>query len=135
MLESAKKRVAAVAVALLVLVGGPLVAPQGAWAASGTISGTVDCTYGNNAEVGVWVNAASGTDNFASWHTNSNGGIDYSYTLSQASSYDLHIGCGGTTSSWGITMYTYPDRFVNGQYYDWVCGWQGSGVGYACVAS
>src|SRR5690606_20258506 len=103
-------------------------------AASGTISGTVTCFWDNNAEVGVWVNATYGTDGWASWSPNGNGGINYSYNLSQASSYTLTIGCGGTPSAWNKPFRTYPDTTVNGQYYDWVCSFQ-SGLGYICMES
>jgi hypothetical protein len=128
-------RFTVLAAAILLSFGLTAVVAPSAYAVSGRISGSVDCTYGNNAEVGVWVNASSGADGFAHWSANAYGGIDYWYDLSQSTtSYDLHIGCGGNTTTWGTTMYTYPDRWVSGTYYDWVCGWI-SGHGYGCVSS
>ncbi len=125
-----KQRLAAAAFALLTFVGITLIAAPSAYAASGTISGTVECFYGNNAEVGVWVNASSGTDGWATKSPNGTG-ISYSYTLSQSSSYRLHVGCGGTPQNWGATMYT---PWVNGQTYDWVCSYSPS-FGFFCAES
>lgn len=79
-------------------------------AVSGSISGDTYCTYGSyNNTVGVWVDASSGTDGWASWYSiDSAGDAHWSYSLSQStSSYTLHIGCGGTSSHWAHTFYMY----------------------------
>jgi len=123
-----RKRLALIAAFLLVWLGVTCVTVPTASAASGTISGTIDCFYGNNDLVGVWVNATSGADD---WATISGDGRSYSYTLSQTSTYKLHVGCSGTPSNWGATMYT---PVVNGQYYNWVCSYSTS-MGFYCAAS
>lgn len=131
MIERVRKQLAVAAVALLMCLGTATIAAPSASAASGTISGTVQCFYGNNAEVGVWVNANSGTDGWASMWPDGNGGMNYSYNLSQSSNYTLHVGCSGTPGSWGATMYT---SNVGGQYYNWVCSYSIS-YGYFCATS
>lgn len=126
-----KKQLSAVAAVLLMCIGVVGLTAPSASAASGTISGTVQCFYGNNAEVGVWVNASSGRDGWATIWPDGNGGMNYSYTLSQASTYRLHVGCSGTPQNWGATMYS---PWVNGQYYDWVCSYSTS-MGFFCAMS
>jgi len=87
-----------------------------AFALSGSINGDVFCTYNSyNNIVGVWVDAASGTDGYASWYNNGIGGAHWSYNLSQSTtSYTLHIGCGGTSQSWAHTFYA--TRTASGYY-------------------
>jgi len=120
---SKSRLAAAVGTCLLVAgLGTALAAP-----AEASISGSVDCTYGNNAEVGVWVEAGS-RSGWASLTSNGYGGAYYSYgAISAGTTYRLHVGCGGTPQQWGITFYT---PYVSGGYYDWVCT-----TGYNCVMS
>ena len=56
---------ASVAAALLMFFGTAIIAAPSASAASGTISGNVQCFYGNNQVVGIWVDAENGTDGWA----------------------------------------------------------------------
>lgn len=126
-----KKQLSVAATVLLMCFSVVAFTAPSASAASGTISGDVQCFYGNNAVVGLWVDAFSGTDGFASLSPDGNGGMRYSYTLSQSSTYQLHVGCSGTSSSWGSSMQT---PYVNGQYYDWVCSYTIS-QGYFCAMS
>jgi hypothetical protein len=95
--------------------------------AHASVSGSVTCFYGNNAEVGVWVNAGS-KSGWATMWDNGNGGKFYSYgAISAGTTYRLHVGCGGTPQNWGITFYT---PWVSGGYYDWICT-----SGYNCYQS
>jgi hypothetical protein len=112
-----KKQLAIVAAVLLMCTGTLGLGVSSASAASGMITGTIDCFYGNNNVSGVWVNATNGADG---WATLSGSGShkSYSYTLSQSSTYALHVGCGGDPSDWGGTFYS---PTVNGQSYNWVC--------------
>lgn len=115
-------------VALLAL--GMMVVPTApkASAASGQISGSVRCLYGNNVEVGIWVNVSSGQDGWATMYTNGTSGKSYYYNMSQSSSYRLHVGCSGTPQNWGSVMYT---PWVNGQAYSWICAYS-TQLGYYC---
>lgn len=127
------RRLSAAAAALFMGLGLMLLAAPSASAASGTITGTIQCGYGNNQVVGVWVDATTGNDGFASVTPGSNGGYNYQYTLSQSSSYMLYVGCSGTSSSWGSSMESSRE---NGQYYDWTCTYgAGTGFKYRCTAS
>lgn len=131
MIKKVKRQLSMLGVVLLTTFGMAFAAAPSASAASGTISGSVQCFYGNNAVVGVWVDATSGKDGWASISNNGYGGKNYSYTLSQGSTYKLHVGCSGTPSNWGATMKT---PVVNGNYYDWVCSYTTS-MGYFCAMS
>lgn len=75
-------------------------------AASGSVevTGQVSCVSGRSVE-GVWVSVARGSG-FASWLRLGNGSTsDYWYTLPVSESYSLHVGCGGSTSSWAGAVY------------------------------
>ena len=100
-------------------------------AASGTITGNIQCFYGNNQVVGVLVDAASGADGFASLTNDGMGGKNYSYTLSTPSNYKLYVGCSGTPSSWGSSM---QSPWVSGNSYNWVCSYSSS-YGFFCAMS
>lgn len=125
-----KKRFSATTATLLLLLGTTSIAAPSASAASGTITGTVDCFYGNNNVSGVWVDATNGQDG---WATLSGSGASksYRYTLSQTSTYKLRVGCGGTPANWGATMHS---PLVNGQNYNWVCSYSIS-YGFFCATS
>ena len=65
------------------------------------ISGAVSCTSGN-AIVGVYVAAGNGAG-FSPWRGQGNGATaTFWYTLPKRESYSLHVGCGGTPSSWKV---------------------------------
>lgn len=99
-----------------------------AMAATETISGTITCFYGNDQNVGVWVETSSGTSGWAALGTNADGQSTYSYNkVNVGASYRLHVGCSGTPSNWGTTFYT---PYVTGTYYDWICT-----TGYGCYQS
>lgn len=131
MIRKMRRQLAMASVALLMMLGMATVAAPSASAASGTITGNVQCFYGNNHVDGIWVAVNSGTSGFASMTPDGYGGVNYSYTLSQSSNYTLHVGCGNTSQNWGATMYT-PN--VSGNYYNWVCSYSTS-YGYFCAMS
>lgn len=95
----ARRRVAMVVLSLMVTIGIALVGATPA-NASTTVSGYVECVS-QNSVVGVWVDAASGTDG---WASTTSTGLNYykkwSYALTSGTSYSLHVGCGGTTQNW-----------------------------------
>ena len=112
-----KRQLSVAAAALLMCFGMVTATAPSAFAASGTISGTVDCFYGNNNVSGVWVDATNGTDGWAAL-SGSGSHKSYSYNLSQSSTYKLYVGCGGTPSAWGGT---FNSPTVNQNYANWVC--------------
>ncbi|HET7014729.1 MAG TPA: serine/threonine-protein kinase [Streptosporangiaceae bacterium] len=70
-----------------------------------TISGSVSCASGN-AVVGLWVAARKGAG-FSGWHGWGNGATaTFRYRLPRKESYSLHVGCGGSSSSWQVATYS-----------------------------
>jgi hypothetical protein len=72
-----------------------------------TVSGTVNCPTGLPV-VGIWVNdGLSSGSGWASYSAAGSDGAAFKYTLpSDASLYDLHVGCGGTPQAWAFTYYS-----------------------------
>ena len=69
------------------------------------ISGSVSCISGNGVE-GVWVAAGSGAG-WSPWQGQGNGATaTFWYTLPKKESYSLHVGCGGSPSSWKVATYS-----------------------------
>jgi hypothetical protein len=120
-----KRRLASLLSAMILTVGGMLTgAPTPASAAG---SGDVQCVYGNNQVVGIWVEVSGGTSGWATRWNDGYGGNYYSYpAIDQGKTYRLHVGCSGTSQNWGITFYS---SWVVG-YYDWICT-----TGYGCYMS
>jgi hypothetical protein len=59
-----------------------------------------------HAVVGVFVAAARG-QGFSPWRGQGNGSTaSFWYTLPVRESYSLHVGCGGTPSSWQVATYS-----------------------------
>ena len=115
----AKRRAATLIAAAALCLGGSVIAAAPAMAATETISGAVTCFYGNDQNVGDWVSTSNGTSGFASHGPNGNDQEWYSYSgVNVGGSYSLHVGCGNTPQSWGITFYT---PTVTGTYYNWIC--------------
>jgi hypothetical protein len=97
-------RSAALVAALAITPALAIAAP--AQAATGTISGSVTCVNGwlqNSKPVGIWVDSnkadgwatlSSGTGATGGWTTN------FSFSAKDATSFTLHIGCGGTSANW-----------------------------------
>jgi hypothetical protein len=69
------------------------------------VTGQVSCESGKSVE-GVWVQASDG-HGYASWKGLGNGSTsDWWFTLPKDESYSLHVGCGGSTSSWAVSTYS-----------------------------
>jgi hypothetical protein len=69
------------------------------------VTGQVSCESGKSVE-GVWVQASDGPG-YASWKGLGNGSTsDWWFTLPKDESYSLHVGCGGSTSSWAVATYS-----------------------------
>lgn len=103
-----KKKFAMLSAGTLMAVGAVTMSAPPAFASvSGTVTGDVHCVYGNYSNVtGIWVDATNGTDGWATTSNDGTGGKNFSYHLTaSSSSYSLHIGCGGTSSSWKHTYY------------------------------
>lgn len=116
-MSSLKQRVASsFAVAALTLAGLAMTAAP-ANAASGTITGSVTCFYGNNNVSGVWVDVTSGKDGWAKLKGTGDYKT-YSYKLSEPSWYQLHVGCGGDPNNWGGSFLA---PLIGGQDFDWIC--------------
>jgi len=85
-------------------------------AATISVSGTVSCD-GGNAVVGVWIQSSGGGSGFAAWTRLPNrvNVASYSKTLSTAlpTNISLHVGCGGTSSSWWGDNWT-PNKAIGG---------------------
>lgn len=84
-----------------------LVSAPPAHAATQTISGTITCInfwQQYSQPVGVWVDAARGTDGWASLRSASgaNGAwtSSFSYSSNDPGTFTLKIGCGGTPQKW-----------------------------------
>lgn len=61
----------------------------------------MSCISGNAVE-GVYVVAGKGAG-FSPWQGQGNGATaTFWYTLPKQESYSLHVGCGGSTSSWQV---------------------------------
>ena len=81
------------------------------------MSGQVSCVSGNSVE-GVWVQAADGAG-WAPWQGLGNGSTsNWWFTLPENEAWSLHVGCGGSTSSWAVADYT---PWVTGSYNAFNC--------------
>lgn len=114
----AMKRRLASLLGALALVIGTMVGASGLSPAYATGSGDVQCVYGTNQVVGIWVEVPNGTSGWATRWSDGYGGNYYSYyEIDNGLGYRLHVGCSGNSQSWGITYYS---PWVAG-YYDWIC--------------
>jgi hypothetical protein len=113
--HKATRTVALTAAGILALAGSLVLAP--AAEASTTVSGYVTCVDELNVE-GVWIQASGGSG-YASWST-SGAGYNAHYSRAGISgSWTVHVGCGGSTSTWKYT----PDGFqsVTQSVASWTC--------------
>lgn len=82
-----------------------------------TVTGQISCSSGKSV-VGVWVEAAQGRG-WSPWKGVGDGkNADYWYTLPTQETYSLHIGCGGTKSSWAVATET---PYVGGTHNSFNC--------------
>ena len=91
----------AATVALCAAAAGSAIATATPAGASTPIYGTVYCADGLNV-VGVWIQAASGGSGFATYQAGTAMSA-YHYTLPYGGWWTVHVGCGGSTSSWKYT--------------------------------
>ncbi len=93
-----KRLIATVSTLAALGITGFMVSAQAA-SASTRISGQVVCEDGLSVE-GIWIATSSGSG-FANW--SSPGGGDYAnfnYSLPRSEAWTVHVGCGGSKSSW-----------------------------------
>lgn len=107
--ERAKPALAVLFLLALAIVASTVAAPP-AGAATPTVSGSVSCSNGQPVR-GVWVQSSAGGSKWASWWAFPGRPTEayFSASLSfgaTSSSIQLHVGCGGTTSSWWSTNLT-----------------------------
>jgi hypothetical protein len=93
--------------------GGTHTTPRTGSSATSTTSGPFEITgqlfcESGHAVVGVWVQAAHAADSrYAAWKGVGDGSTaDWWTDLPKNESYSLHVGCGGTPSSWGTSNTT-----------------------------
>ena len=70
------------------------------------ISGSIQCQ--SKSVEGVWIQAANNGSGWAPWVSSAANPqfATYSYTLPYGGEYSVHVGCGGTTSSWAVAEYS-----------------------------
>ncbi|WP_406284135.1 serine/threonine-protein kinase [Embleya sp. NBC_00896] len=81
------------------------------------VGGNVSCTSGNLV-VGVWVEATRGSG-FAFIRLEPAGSSSYQYTLPSSETYTLHVGCGGTSKDWAVSVNDAPQ--VSGRRNSFIC--------------
>lgn len=78
----------------------------------------MQCVWGHNEVVGIWVQVVNGTSGWATRWNDGYGGNYYSYPpIDQGKQYSVHVGCSGTSQNWGGRFYS---PVVTG-YQDWIC--------------
>jgi len=95
-----------------------------------TVSGYIECQ--SQSVEGVWIQASSSDSGWAPfWPSASDPDYaTYQYTLGSGGQYAVHVGCGGTQSSWGVA--TYSDSF-SGPTNDFYC-YDSGGADYTYCA-
>ncbi len=100
-----RKKLAGLFAALCLTLGlSAAVAPSAS--ASVTVSGSLTCVSGAFLE-GVWVDATSGSDGWASTTILSDGhSKSWTFTLTAGTTYKLDVGCGGSQQNWAVSLHT-----------------------------
>lgn len=72
-----------------------------------TIGGTVRCDSGDKLE-GIWVQGTISASGWAAVQHDPNQAsrVGFSYTLGMGGTYEIHVGCGGSISSWTHADYS-----------------------------
>ena len=101
-----KHRLAAVGATLALVLGVSLGASSPA-SASTTVAGSLSCVTGRAVE-GVWVAANSSSSGWATLNvaSGSSSTVSWHFTLNNAGSYSIHVGCGGSPQTWSSTSYS-----------------------------
>lgn len=93
--------------AALALAGSLLLATPAAAAPAVTVKGEIQC-INNASPVGVWVEAESSTSGWAKTEVPvkllGHAKVAYTYTLNKGGRYKVHVGCGGSSKKWGMTL-------------------------------
>lgn len=112
-----RKRLLAILSGLLLAVASVVMLAVPAHAST-YVQGRILCVSGAPF-VGAWVKASNGGSGWADWHHPAGDQKfgDWSYSLPNDGSYQLHIGCGGTPQNWATSSYT---SFVSGSH-DFTC--------------
>lgn len=118
------RRLTRVLAMLIVAVASAVMVCTGATTASAaapvTVSGTVTCA--NSSVVGVWIQAESSSSGWARWNMPIRlGGLnqaDYSFTLNNGGRYQVHVGCGGSSSRWALDA---KSGYVGGSRNSFLC--------------
>lgn len=97
-----KARIGMAGVVCALAIASAFLALPAAQAASPTIKGTVTCANGKGV-VGVWVRSSRQGSKFAAWKKTAAASASYSAQVSTSlpTSISLHVGCGGSTKTWG----------------------------------
>ena len=92
--------------------------PEVTATAATAVSGSIQCQ--STSVEGVWVQSANGGSGWAPWVSSAANPdhATYSYTLPKGGEYSLHVGCGGTTSTWKVAAYS---DFYGGTVNDFYC--------------
>jgi hypothetical protein len=92
--------------------------PEVTATAATNISGSIQCE--STSVEGVWIQSANGGSGWAPWVSSAARSYyaTYSYTLPKGGEYSVHVGCGGTTSSWKVAEYS---NFYGGTVNDFYC--------------
>lgn len=102
----AKQKLIGVIVSLLAMAGVTLVTAPVALAST-NVNGNITC-LSDKGVMGIWVDAASGQDDWATFRYGSHGESPawWEYTLTSGTDYQLHVGCGGNNLDWDMTAYS-----------------------------
>lgn len=101
------KRILATLGAAIVAAFGVTTVVSPAAYASTTVGGSLACVSGNYVE-GIWIDADSGTDGFATLSPagGTASAVSWTRTLTSGTGYHIHAGCGGSPSNWAVLVYS-----------------------------
>lgn len=81
------------------------------------VAGVVSCASGAPV-VGIWVDAVDGGSGFADRRDLPDGSTSFTKLINFGSSYQIHVGCGGTEADWATSYFSHPQT---GQNLTFVC--------------
>lgn len=130
--KSVGKALVPLSVGLVSLAGVQSAATPTASAAGAGVSGVVVCASGQQV-VGVWVDSPAGGSGFANFSRQPGAPhvAQYSRTVTAGGSVSLHVGCGGTPSSWRGDNWTPRIAIGGGRTVNTVCN-DAAGTGVRC---
>lgn len=107
-----------VACATMILVLIPSMVSATPAQALGTYRGTVDCV--DKKVVGIWIDQGTGSGWADYQYVAGNYRVNWYFTGLKSSGWRLHVGCGGTQSSW---QYNLKTPFMSQSGGDFICLW------------